>query len=78
MNKLETVTYADGETTLTGLYAAPDGTARGAVTVYPTFINSTPSVEAKAVQLVDEGYASSLPTFTARKRLRHLKKRSPP
>ena len=63
MTKLEPVTYTDGEITLTGLHATPDVAARGVVTVYPTFINSTPSVEAKAAQLVEEGYAVLIADF---------------
>ncbi|NQX93694.1 MAG: dienelactone hydrolase family protein [Erythrobacter sp.] len=63
MSKLETIEYRDGDTPLTGLYALPDGKPRAAITVYPTFMNSTPAVEAKALRLVEAGYAVMIADF---------------
>lgn len=63
MSNLKTIEYRDGDTPLTGLYALPQGTPRAAITVYPTFMNSTPGVEAKALQLVDAGYAVMIADF---------------
>lgn len=63
MSALEEVAYADGDVALTGLFAAPDGDARGAVTVFPTFFNTTPGVEAKALQLVEAGFAVLVADF---------------
>lgn len=63
MNELQSVEYAEGDTPLKGLYALPEGTARAAITVYPTFMNSTPSVEAKAKEMVEAGYAVMIADF---------------
>ncbi|MEM7700624.1 MAG: dienelactone hydrolase family protein [Pseudomonadota bacterium] len=63
MSDLKTIEYADGDSSLKGLYALPAGTPRAAITVYPTFMNSTPGVEAKARQLVDAGYAVMIADF---------------
>lgn len=57
------VRYADGEIELTGLVAAPADKPRAAVAVFPTFINSTPGVEAKARALVENGYAILIGDF---------------
>ena len=63
MSFLSRVEYRDDETPLTGLVAAPEGSVRGAVTIFPTFINSTPTVEAKAARLVAAGYAVLIADF---------------
>ena len=63
MSKLQKIDYRDGDTPLTGLYALPAGTPRAAITVFPTFMNSTPGVEAKALQLVEAGYAVMIADF---------------
>ena len=63
MTKLETVDYSDGDTALRGLFANPRGTARAAITIYPTFMNTTPGVEEKALRLVEEGYAVFIGDF---------------
>lgn len=55
MSALERVGYADGATELTGWLARPAGSARAAVAVFPTFMNSTPGVEAKAKVLASAG-----------------------
>lgn len=63
MSKLEKIEYRDGDTPLTGLKALPQGTPRAAITVFPTFMNSTPGVEAKALELVAAGYAVMIADF---------------
>lgn len=63
MSFLTETSYSDGDTPLTGLHAAPEGAARGAVTIFPTFINSTPSVEAKAARLIEAGFAVLIADF---------------
>lgn len=55
MMGLAQFSYTDGETALTGWLARPSGTARAAVAVFPTFMNVTPGVEAKANALADAG-----------------------
>ncbi len=52
---LERIAYADGETALTGWLARPSGAPRAAVAVFPTFMNVTPGVEAKALALAEAG-----------------------
>ena len=59
----EKVGYEDGAVALTALYARPAAPARAAVAVYPTFMNTTPAVEAKAAALVDAGYAVLIGDF---------------
>ena len=49
--EFEQVGYRDGAVELTGLHARPAGKARAAVAIYPTFMNSTAVVEAKAAEL---------------------------
>ena len=63
MSNLIKIDYRDGDTPLTGLYAMPEGTPRAAITVFPTFMNSTPGVEAKALELVEAGYAVMIADF---------------
>ena len=55
--ELAKVGYSDGPVGLTGFHARPSAPPRAAVIIYPTFMNSTPAVEAKARQLVDSGFA---------------------
>lgn len=77
MSALQRIEYADGDMALTGWLAAPFGPARAVVVVYPTIMNLTPSVEAKALALADLGYAAfvadfygaDVPDFTASMRL---------
>ncbi len=52
---LERIDYADGETALTGWLARPAGRPRAAVAVFPTFMNITPGVAAKAEALAEAG-----------------------
>jgi dienelactone hydrolase len=53
---LEQASYADGDTTLTGLLARPAGTPRAAVLVFPTIANITPATERRATMLAELGY----------------------
>ncbi|MFW2350193.1 dienelactone hydrolase family protein [Qipengyuania sp.] len=61
--EFEKVGYGDGAVELTALHARPEGTARAAVAIFPTFMNSTPGVEAKARRLVEAGYAVLIGDF---------------
>lgn len=63
MTGLERIDYADGETALTGWLVRPAGPPRAAVTVYPTFMNKTPGVEAKARALAEQGYTAFIADF---------------
>jgi dienelactone hydrolase len=60
---LERIDYADGETPLTGWLARPSGTPRAAVAVFPTFMNVTPGVEAKARLLAEAGCVALIGDF---------------
>lgn len=60
---LERIAYADGETALTGWLARPAGPVRAAVAVYPTFMNTTPGVEAKALALAEAGCVAFIADF---------------
>ena len=60
---MEKVGYRDGAVELAGLHARPEGPVRAAVAIYPTFMNTTPGVEAKARALVDAGYAVLIGDF---------------
>ena len=63
MSVLERVDYADGQTALTGWLARPAGPARAAVTVFPTFMNTSPGVEAKARALAEAGCIALVADF---------------
>jgi dienelactone hydrolase len=63
MSALEPLDYEDGETWLTGLLARPEGEARAAVLVFPTIMNPTPAVEAKARALAEAGYLALIADF---------------
>ncbi len=63
MNDLERIPYADGGTALTGWLARPAGPARAAVAVFPTFMNTTPGVEAKARALAEAGCVALIGDF---------------
>lgn len=61
--EFDRVGYSDGAVELTALHARPEGRPRAAVAIYPTFMNSTPGVEAKAEQLVEAGFAVLIADF---------------
>ena len=63
MSALERIDYADGASALTGWLARPSGPARSAVVVYPTIMNPTPAVEAKALALAEQGYLALIADF---------------
>lgn len=63
MSELEQVAYSDGDTALTGLVARPKGTPRAAVLVFPTIMNPTPAVLAKAEALAAAGYLALVADF---------------
>lgn len=60
---LERIAYADGSTQLTGWLARPADTPRAAVAVFPTFMNTTPGVEAKAQALAGAGCLALIGDF---------------
>lgn len=60
---LERIDYADGGTALTGWLARPHGAPRAAVAVFPTFMNTTPGVEAKARALAEAGCLALIGDF---------------
>jgi dienelactone hydrolase len=59
----EDIAYSDGDTALHGKLVRPAGPPRAAVAVFPTFMNSTPGVEAKALALADAGYVALIGDF---------------
>ena len=63
MSALEQIVYFDGQTALTGWTARPAATPRAAVLVFPTIMNTTPSVEAKALALAEQGYFALIADF---------------
>ena len=67
MSSFEVVSYCDGPTRLTGLLARPEGLPRAAIAVFPTIMNPTPAVEAKAVALAEAGYLAMICDFYGRK-----------
>lgn len=60
---LERIDYAEGETALNGWLARPAGTPRAAVAVFPTFMNITPGVAAKAEALAEAGCVALVGDF---------------
>ena len=63
MSALERIEYADAGTALTGWLARPAGPVRAAVLVFPTIMNITPAVEAKARALAEQGYLALVADF---------------
>jgi len=63
MSPLERIAYADGATALTGWLARPSGRARAAVAVFPTVMNMTPGIEAKARALAEAGCLALVADF---------------
>lgn len=63
MTALTQIPYADGATPLVGHYLRPASAPRAAIAVFPTFMNVTPGVEAKARALADAGYAAFIADF---------------
>jgi len=63
MSIFEPLHYEDAGTRLTGHIARPDSAPRAAVLVFPTIMNPTPAVEAKAWELSEAGYLSMLGDF---------------
>lgn len=63
MTKLEQIPYSDRGTALTGWLARPAGTPRAAIAVFPTIMNITPFVEAKALALAEAGYLAFVADF---------------
>lgn len=57
------IAYRDGETGLTGSLYRPARAPRAAVLVFPTIMNPTPAVTAKAQALADAGYLALVADF---------------
>jgi dienelactone hydrolase len=66
MAQLESFSYTDRETALTGWLARPAGMPRAAIAVFPTIMNITPFVEAKALALAEVGYLAFVADFYGR------------
>lgn len=60
---MDALPYSDGDTAQTGLIARPDVKLRAAVVVFPTIMNATPSVIAKAEDLAANGYLAVVADF---------------
>lgn len=60
---LETITYHDGDTALTGWLARPQGTPRAAFVIYPTIMNPNEPMERRAQMLADAGYLALVADF---------------
>ncbi len=63
MSTLERIEYTDGAIKLAGLLARPAGPPRAAVLVFPTIMNVTPFIEAKALGLAEQGYLALIADF---------------
>lgn len=63
MRDFEPIAYRDGGLALTGRLVSPEGPPRAAVAVFPTIMNPTPAVEAKAQALAEAGYAAMICDF---------------
>ncbi|MWV27982.1 dienelactone hydrolase family protein [Aurantiacibacter rhizosphaerae] len=63
MSTFEPVEYDDAGTQLTGHVVRPQGPPRAAVLVFPTIMNPTPAVEAKAFKLAQAGYLAMIGDF---------------
>lgn len=59
----EAVDYRDGGLSLSGKLVRPQGTPLAAVAVFPTIMNATPAVEAKARALAESGYLALICDF---------------
>lgn len=59
----EAIAFSDGDTALHGKLVRPAGPPRAAVAVFPTFMNATPGVEARAQALADAGYVALIGDF---------------
>lgn len=63
MANFEAVSYTDGNRALTGHLIRPAGEPRAAIAVFPTIMNPTPAVEAKARALAEMGYLAMICDF---------------
>ena len=60
---MDQISYGDGETALTGLLVRPVGTPKAAIAVFPTIMNATEAVKAKALALAEAGYVALICDF---------------
>lgn len=63
MANFEAIPYTDGDLALTGHLIRPAGKPRAAIAVFPTIMNPTPAVEAKAGALAEAGYLAMICDF---------------
>ena len=63
MSGFEPLAYSDGPMALTAVVVRPEGRPRAAVAMFPTILNSTPAVEAKARALAEAGYLAAICDF---------------
>lgn len=63
MRDFEPIAYRDGDLALTGRLVRPEGPPRAAVAVFPTIMNPTPAVEAKARALAEAGCVAMICDF---------------
>ena len=63
MSPLERVDYFDAQTALTGWLARPTAKPRASILVFPTIMNMTATVEAKAQALGELGYLALVADF---------------
>ncbi|MGB3797506.1 MAG: dienelactone hydrolase family protein, partial [Alteraurantiacibacter sp.] len=63
MSRFDPVEYEDDGTRLTGHVARPAGSPRAVVLIFPTIMNPTPAVEAKAWDLAQAGYLAMIADF---------------
>jgi dienelactone hydrolase len=65
--ELERLDYTDGAIELRGLLARPRVAPHAAIVVFPTIMNTTPAVEAKATALAEAGYLALIADFYGRR-----------
>lgn len=63
MAPFQAVTYTDGDRALAGRLVRPKGEPRAAIAVFPTIMNPTAAVEAKARALAEAGYLAMICDF---------------
>jgi dienelactone hydrolase len=63
MSMLEKLAYRDGEVSLTGWLARPEGKARAAIVIYPTIANVNAHMERRAAMLAEQGYLAMIADF---------------
>ena len=60
---LEKLAYRDGEVSLTGWLARPEGKPKAAIVIYPTIANVNAHMERRAAMLAEQGYVALIADF---------------